>query len=69
MRFKVVVEQRKIGFIEVDVPDDEWNAHASYTVRRKLVKKAAANALSDGAEIDWQNPDPIEPTTSYFLLG
>ena len=66
MKFKAIVEQKRIGFVEIEVPDEEWEAHTYFMVRRKMLKGAAAKALEDGARVDWQEPYPIEPTTSAW---
>lgn len=67
MRFKVVVEQKRTGFVECDVPDEKWEQHTDRLYRRKLVKQAANRAIREGAEIEWLlvEPDPPEATTGY----
>ena len=66
MKFFVTIEQRRIGFIEAEVPDEWWEQHTYPYSRRKAIKQAATKALEEGAVIDWQPPTPPEATTDAW---
>ena len=68
MKIKVVVEQRHVGVVVAEVPDEKWEKHTYPYVRRKLIKQAAAKALADGADVEWWEPSPIEATTGCCLI-
>ena len=68
MRFCVMVEQRQVGFVEADIPDDEWERHPHQNVRKKLIKRAAVEAMAQGADIAWEEPFEVEATTSGWRI-
>ena len=67
MKFKVCVEQRRLGVIEVEIPDGKWETTDGRYARRRLVKKYAGAALANGAEVEWGEPEAIEATTSFCV--
>lgn len=68
MKFKVCVEQRQVGYVECEVPDEKWEKHADRLYRRKMVKQAANRALADGADVEWLSPEAPEATTVFVAL-
>lgn len=68
MKLLGTVEQRMTGNVVIEIPDEVWEAHPYFTVRRKLVKKAVAEAVANGAAIIWNEPWPIEAQTGAFPL-
>ena len=68
MKFLVTIEQVRLGYVEVEVPDEKWEKHTYPYVRRKFVKQAAVKALENGDDILWLEPKEPEATTMFYCL-
>lgn len=68
MKFKVFVERKQTGMVEVDLPDERWTSTECGLVRRKRVKGAANEALAAGAEVEWFPMGVTEATTMFTEL-
>ena len=69
MKITMVVTRTTYGTIDIDVPDDSViNSEASAGIKRKAAKRLAEKAINENrVTIDWDEPEPVEINSGYFV--
>lgn len=65
MKVKVTVVKHTYGFVDIDVPDEEWKAKDTYRKKINIARKYAKEKEKE-KEIMWHNWDPLIGYEDYF---
>ena len=57
MKLRVLVTKTEFGYVDIDVPDDDFNKITAMPKKRRFVRDSAKAAVDNGTPITWPGTD------------